>query len=69
MGERINDDLISSGIANLLEKEAIGDAVIVFFSDMRQEFQVLVFVRGLAWFAGHGWRDGMAEGEALHGLY
>lgn len=68
MGERIDDDLVSSGIADLLEKEAVGYAIIVFFSDVGQEFQVLVFVEGLAGSAGCGLRDGMTEGEALHGV-
>lgn len=44
VGERIDDDLISSGVADLLEKEAVGDAIVVFFGDVGQEFEVLVFV-------------------------
>lgn len=45
LGERVYDDLISSWIADLLEKEAVGYSVLVFCSDMGQQLQVPVLVQ------------------------
>lgn len=36
MREGVDDDLISSWVADLLDKETVGYAIVVFFSDVGQ---------------------------------
>ena len=44
MGKRVDDNPVPLGIGDLLDEQLIGNPELVFFVDVRKQFQLTVFI-------------------------